>query len=548
MSIKTMPILSDPAKNLAIENTTRSYDKAFNSSAMDNRKRHACSNSQGVSTSSSVPSSSSLIVSPSPSQSKKKTCDDNATENSTDASSQPVNSSDDVGVIDDLPVITSHISPVLSSSKSNQSLPKGNDNMISVRKTQPPAPPRIATTFVNDAASPLTSERIKKFQHQRVTSDEDALITLPSPATSVHDFPASHHIKHSSIRKRVNSTNLNVEKNSYPHHLSGHRSNSSSEMYHNRPQGKDHSHNDEVGPLNDHSSLQRRLNKLGLANAELIGHYAIIKAIGSGSFSEVKLAMDLKTCKKVAIKMITLKGIEDSDRLKTGVWREVELLKFIDHPNIVSLIDTIDTPSHLCLVLEYVPGGELFDFVNDYYDETTEEDAKHIFLQIVDIVSYLHNSNIVHRDLKLENILLESAFSIENPTKPVIKLTDFGLAKFIDPTSPLSTTRCGSEEYAAPELILAQPYDGRKTDIWALGIILYSLLVGYLPFNQGRRETRKQFCSKIARGDFSFPRSDVGGRRAIISEEAKDLVKRILQRVPEKRPSLSDIKNHPCYE
>ncbi|CAG8495085.1 417_t:CDS:2 [Ambispora gerdemannii] len=287
--------------------------------------------------------------------------------------------------------------------------------------------------------------------------------------------------------------------------------------------------------------------RLGLPKSTpIIGHYAVIKVIGNGSFSEVKLAIDLKTCDKVALKMIPTKGIEDNDRIKASALREVELLKFMNHPNVVHLHDTIDTSTHLCLVMEYVAGGELFDYVSDYYEQTSETDAKRIFLQLVNVVAYLHDNNIVHRDLKLENILLtERGPSL---TGPIIKLTDFGLARTIDPSSPILTTRCGSEEYAAPELLLSGAYDGRQTDIWSLGIILYVLLVGYLPFDLEPGQ-RRRFISKIAQADYEFPKSEKEtGRRSTISAEAKDLVKIILQSNPKKRATLDQIRQHPWLE
>ncbi|CAJ0847445.1 2607_t:CDS:2, partial [Entrophospora sp. SA101] len=288
--------------------------------------------------------------------------------------------------------------------------------------------------------------------------------------------------------------------------------------------------------LMDDRFLQSRLLKLGLKSTELIGHYAIQKTIGEGSFSKVKLAIDLSNCQKVAIKIIGIKGIQDSERVKSSVLREVEMLKFINHPNIVRLFDVVDISTHFCLILEYIPGGELFDYVNDYYEETTEQDSKQIFLQLVDIVKYLHDNNIDVDSNKKD--LLKS--------NPIIKLTDFGLAKFVDPTNPLLSTRCGSEEYAAPELISGKsPYDGKKTDIWSLGIILYSLLVGYLPFNFDG--PRKQFLHKIIKAEFDFPKTSMEGergRRGTISNEAKDLIKKILMSDPDKRFTLEEISNH----
>jgi len=209
-------------------------------------------------------------------------------------------------------------------------------------------------------------------------------------------------------------------------------------------------------------------------------------------------------------------------------------------------LDTVETSTHICLILEYVSGGELFDYVNDHYEDSTEEESKRIFLQLVNTLEYLHENDVVHRDLKLENILIDSSDSSnQSPNGPIIKLTDFGLAKFIDKLSPILTTRCGSEEYAAPELISGKPYDGRKTDLWSLGVILYALLVGYLPFNLEPGQTRRQFFSKIIRADFAFPNSEKEtGRKSMISNEAKDLVKKILQNNPQKRLNLSEIKKH----
>ncbi|CAG8434475.1 7364_t:CDS:2 [Scutellospora calospora] len=392
--------------------------------------------------------------------------------------------------------------------------------------------PPISTNFNSpnsslelNSVNSINSVTKKKGHNQRVASIDDyTLTTLPSPATSLHNFPPTSIGR--IVKDKINSSNLTVGNKKYQHH----RTTSDTNLLINNLSSKNHTingnhrSNDDMGPMIGHHMLQQRLKKLGLANySELIGHYAVLKLIGTGSFSEVKLAIDLKNCREVAIKMISLKGMQDNECLRTGVSREVEIL---------------ETPTHLCLVLEYVPGGELFDYVNDYYEKITEDEVKHIFLQLVNIIIYLHESNIVHRDLKLENILLDS-------TKKRIKLTDFGLARFIKPNSPLLTTRCGSEEYAAPELISAPSYDGRKTDTWSLGIILYALLVGYLPFNQEVGQTRKQFFSKIVRADFKFPKQNVGGKRGMISESAKDLVKKILQTMPERRPSLEEIKKHP---
>ncbi|CAI2165467.1 2684_t:CDS:2 [Funneliformis geosporum] len=531
-----MPILSDSSRSIVTDNGTRlPYDKMFNSSpAMENRKRHTCSSTQGG----SLPMYNT-ISSP--------------TTSPTSPSSIPLSPS--------INILTTSSTPSSHGSDSNDQQ-KNNANIIkeetrddestttavpSERKLLPSDLPKIATNFVQDPKNnnlKISSFYVppKRPQHQRIASDDDALATLPSPATSVCDFPAAHYLKHKPPIRKISSSSLNADNQNYPHQRS------SSESYLQNGNSVVEEFNqtsDDTGPIFGHHTLQQRLSKLGLSKgAELISHYVILKKIGKGSFSTVKLAIDLNTCKKVAIKMIEIKGIQDSERLKASVSREVELLKYINHPNIVGLLDTIDTPTHLCLVLEYVPGGELFDYVNENYENSTEEESKHIFLQLVNIIEYLHENNIVHRDLKLENILIDSS----SPDEPIIiKLTDFGLAKFINKSSPILTTRCGSEEYAAPELISGNPYDGRKTDIWSLGIILYALLVGYLPFNLEPGQSRRQFFSKIIRADFTFPDSqnETDSRRSRISDEAKNLVNRILQNNPQRRPTLSEIKNHP---
>ncbi|GES89186.1 kinase-like domain-containing protein [Rhizophagus clarus] len=427
---------------------------------------------------------------------------------------------------------------VLTTSDLKSQFDQQQDNGDKIAKTKSPAKklspsdlPKIATHFIQEPT--ISSEFLKKSQHQRVASDDSlaSLTALPSPATSINDFPIAHNVK------QVLPVRSNVDGKNYSHHLShfeGHLENGHPEKDHHTNHLRDN------GPIFEHNTLQRRLSKFGLSNTtELIGHYAILETIGAGAFSEVKLAVDLNGCRNVAMKMIATKGIEDSERLRNSILREVEILKYIDHPNIVKLLDTVETSTHYCLILEYVSGGELFDYVNDHYEDSSEDESKLVFIQLVNILEYLHENNIVHRDLKLENILIDSSTN-----GPVIKLTDFGLAKFIN-KSHILTARCGSEEYAAPELMSGKPYDGRKTDLWSLGVILYALLVGYLPFNLEAGQTRRQFFSKILRADFTFPNSEKEtGRKSMISNEGKDLVKKILQINPQKRLSLNEIRNH----
>ncbi|TPX72864.1 hypothetical protein SpCBS45565_g00231 [Spizellomyces sp. 'palustris'] len=262
---------------------------------------------------------------------------------------------------------------------------------------------------------------------------------------------------------------------------------------------------------------------------ECVGPYVVLKTLGSGAFSHVKLAVHSRDGKRVAIKMLE-KHTPNSLHSPHQASNEASIIASLHHPHIVRLLDTIETPSHNCLILEYVPGGELYDLIADHPNMLTEDTIRRIFRDLVQAVKYLHINNVCHRDLKIENVLLDSSQNI--------KLTDFGLAKRFNPHIPL-TTRCGSEEYAAPELVQAQPYDGRKTDIWALGIILFALLTGELPFSVRPGERPRGMFHRIARGDFKFPNSPG------VSDSAKDLVKRILTPNPKRRATLDEILRHP---
>ncbi|KAL1920171.1 uncharacterized protein VTP21DRAFT_1317 [Calcarisporiella thermophila] len=285
-----------------------------------------------------------------------------------------------------------------------------------------------------------------------------------------------------------------------------------------------------------------------------VGPYHILKSLGTGSFSTVKLAVDSRPTpygqrQMVALKMVNKSGIEASERMKASVMREMELLEYIHHKRVVHLIDKLEGPEHLVLVLEYVTGGELFDLVVSHPSGLPESLARSLFARLVSAVLYLHRHNIVHRDLKLENVLLTARPSESENID--IKLTDFGLGRFIDPSNPMLETRCGSEEYAAPELILGRPYDARLTDSWSLGVILYALLVGRLPFNPpsatpttpqsatGYGDTKRALLHRIARAEFSFP------DEANISREARGLVRGILHPVPAKRLTVEGMWQHP---
>lgn len=257
-----------------------------------------------------------------------------------------------------------------------------------------------------------------------------------------------------------------------------------------------------------------------------------LRQLGQGTFSTVMLATrehitahptpeieaHLDPYKLVAVKILEHgpAGGADEERIETSLKREVEMLKSISHPSLVRLKACEHQASRTLLVLSYCPGGDLFDFASQKRALFTPLLIQRMFAELVSAVRYLHTSRIVHRDIKLENVLVnisESALqSLENPTThptPIVTLTDLGLSRRIPepPESPLLTTRCGSEDYAAPEILLGQPYDGRLTDAWALGVLLYALLEGRLPFDAPPgKPDRSRNTHRIARCDWIWCR------------------------------------------
>ncbi|KAI8377947.1 kinase-like domain-containing protein [Radiomyces spectabilis] len=181
------------------------------------------------------------------------------------------------------------------------------------------------------------------------------------------------------------------------------------------------------------------------------------------------------TGQKVAIKVIAKAYLASNPSVERSVRREIAIMKLLDHPNIVNLIDVIDSPhsSNLYLILEYVPGGELFDRLVSQ-GRMSEVTARKYFQQIIIALEYCHQHYVCHRDLKPENLLLDD----ENN----IKIADFGMAS-LQPVDALLRTSCGSPHYASPEIISGTPYNGATSDIWSCGIILFALLSGHLPFD-----------------------------------------------------------------
>lgn len=249
-----------------------------------------------------------------------------------------------------------------------------------------------------------------------------------------------------------------------------------------------------------------------------VGKYRLIKTIGKGNFAKVKLAKHLPTSKEVAIKIIDKQVLNQSSLQK--VYREVRIMKSLDHPNIVKLFEVIESEKTLYLVMEYASGGEVFDYLVAH-GRMKEKEARAKFRQIVSAVQYCHQKRVVHRDLKAENLLLDKDLNI--------KIADFGFSNQFTPGSKLDTF-CGSPPYAAPELFQGKKYDGPEVDVWSLGVILYTLVSGSLPFDG---QNLKELRERVLRGKYRIP--------FYMSTDCENLLKRFLMLNPAKRSTLEGI-------
>ncbi|GIX86959.1 hypothetical protein CDAR_537075 [Caerostris darwini] len=249
-----------------------------------------------------------------------------------------------------------------------------------------------------------------------------------------------------------------------------------------------------------------------------IGRYRLLKTIGKGNFAKVKLAKHLPTGKEVAIKIIDKTQLNPSSLQK--LFREVRIMKILDHPNIVKLFQVIETEKTLYLVMEYASGGEVFDYLVAH-GRMKEKEARAKFRQIVSAVQYCHQKRIIHRDLKAENLLLDGEMNI--------KIADFGFSNEFVPGQKLDTF-CGSPPYAAPELFQGKKYDGPEVDVWSLGVILYTLVSGSLPFDGANL---KELRERVLRGKYRIP--------FYMSTDCENLLKKFLVLNPGKRASLEAI-------
>ncbi|XP_054747966.2 testis-specific serine/threonine-protein kinase 5-like [Lytechinus pictus] len=291
--------------------------------------------------------------------------------------------------------------------------------------------------------------------------------------------------------------------------------------------------------MTDHSIIET-------ADCRRHGYILTDKTLGSGTFAKVKLARvmerkisqtpklrdDLRTKghNMVAIKIIS-KRDAPSEYLKKFMPREIDSMRILHkHAHLIQLYEFFRSERGVYLVLEYAANGDVLSYINDSVIETgmavKEDKARQLFRQIVSGVTFCHDRNVVHRDLKCENVLLDENWNV--------KISDFGFAcRFPSNRCNMLSTFCGSYAYAAPEILAAKNYDGKLADVWSLGIILYALVNGRLPFNDHNLNTLMDQTKKKVKF------------QPWVSKDCIHLIRRLLRQRPLLRMRTSEIVHHP---
>ncbi|KAI6242840.1 hypothetical protein M3Y99_00192400 [Aphelenchoides fujianensis] len=271
-----------------------------------------------------------------------------------------------------------------------------------------------------------------------------------------------------------------------------------------------------------------------VALGKRIGFYRLGKELGCGNFSKVRLGVHVLTrgkrrttlrdqragvAEKVAVKIMEKSKMDQ--KAQRLLAREIQSMEQTHHPNIIRLFECVETLSKTYLIMEYAGGGELYTYVHEN-GKLKEDIARSLFAQVVSAVAHLHSKNLVHRDIKAENVIFASV--------GWVKLADFGFSCQCSSADQLHTF-CGSPPYASPELFRDESYVGHAVDVWALGILLYFMLVGVTPF---RGETVQELKKSILEGAFTIP--------DYVSQQANTMITRMLDMEPAKRPRTEDLK------
>ena len=276
---------------------------------------------------------------------------------------------------------------------------------------------------------------------------------------------------------------------------------------------------------NSHCFHSTPLDSPSNNNKGILSEYNIIKLIGRGSFSIVKLGENKITKEKVAIKIMQKNQSISQDSL-IRIEREIKMLKSLNHENVIKIYNIFEDSKRFYIIMEFCENGELFNRIVEK-KHLSEDESAIFYYQLINGLEHIHKHNIIHRDLKPENLLLSK--------DDILKIIDFGLSNY-SRYDILLDTPCGSPNYASPEMVTGQKYNGFLADIWSTGIILFAMICGYLPFEDSNNETlfKKIYYCKI-----NYPKN--------IGKLPLDLLQKIIVSDPCTRITLEQIKQHPFY-
>ena len=279
-------------------------------------------------------------------------------------------------------------------------------------------------------------------------------------------------------------------------------------------------------PLRSKSMSLHPSPQINTLSIKQIGDYILGEEVGSGAFGKVVLGKHILTEEKVAIKILDKMILNQTPEDYELVRKEISILKLVKHKFIVQLYEILQTAQHIFIIMEYCEGKEIMDYILTK-NRLSELESLKYFQQLINCLFYLHSQNIAHRDVKIDNMLLDK--------NKDLKLIDFGLStKYTDDS--LLDQPCGTVVYAAPEVLEGKEYHGMLADVWSSGIVLYGMLSGFLPFADKDDETNKQ---QVIKGEINYP--------DFFSDEVKDLLKHMLDIDPMTRYTLQEIKDHPWF-